>query len=70
MKVNKLLTSFCNMQSLIYRSEGKMQESLDKLQVCHELEPNNANTVKQIARSLYGLYDLMKLSSTRYKSTI
>ncbi|CAL8072814.1 unnamed protein product [Orchesella dallaii] len=39
--------------ALIYRSEGKMQESLDKLQVCHELEPTNANTVRQIARSLF-----------------
>lgn len=40
------------LQALIYRSEGKMQESLDKLQTCHELEPTSANNIKQIARSL------------------
>ncbi len=39
-------------QALIYRSEGKVQESLDRLQVCHQLEPTNAETVRQIARSL------------------
>ncbi|CAG7821314.1 unnamed protein product [Allacma fusca] len=39
--------------ALILRSEGRMQESLDRLQVCHELEPTNANTVNQIARSLF-----------------
>ncbi|CAG7817894.1 unnamed protein product [Allacma fusca] len=39
--------------ALVLRSEGRMQESLDRLQVCHELEPMNANTVNQIARSLF-----------------
>ena len=29
-----------------------MQESLDRLQICHKLEPTDANIVNQIARSL------------------
>lgn len=38
--------------ALILRGEGKMQESLDRLQICHKLEPTDSNTVNQIARSL------------------
>ncbi|PSN53755.1 Bardet-Biedl syndrome 4 protein [Blattella germanica] len=40
-------------QGLILRHEGKIQESLEYFQMCHTLNPNNVNNIKQVARSLY-----------------
>ena len=38
---------------LILRQEGKIQESLEQFQVCNILNPNSADNIKQMARSLF-----------------
>ena len=39
-------------QGLILRQEGKIQESLEMFQICNILNPNSAEYIKQMARSL------------------
>ena len=39
-------------QGLILRQEGKIQESLEMFQICNILNPNSADHIKQMARSL------------------
>eukprot|EP00095_Tigriopus_kingsejongensis_P004980 snap_masked-scaffold96_size378025-processed-gene-2.6 protein:Tk04980 transcript:snap_masked-scaffold96_size378025-processed-gene-2.6-mRNA-1 annotation:"bardet-biedl syndrome 4 protein homolog" len=39
-------------QGLILRHEGKIQESLEMFQICNILNPNSADHIKQLARSL------------------
>ena len=39
-------------QGLIMRHEGKIQESLEMFQICNILNPNSADHIKQMARSL------------------
>ncbi|ESO87919.1 hypothetical protein LOTGIDRAFT_53377, partial [Lottia gigantea] len=40
-------------QALIYRQEGKIQESLELFQTCTLLNPNSGENLKQVARSLF-----------------
>nr|XP_020850109.1 Bardet-Biedl syndrome 4 protein isoform X3 [Phascolarctos cinereus] len=40
-------------QALIYRLEGNIQESLELFQSCAVLNPQNADNLKQVARSLF-----------------
>ncbi|XP_029431669.1 Bardet-Biedl syndrome 4 protein isoform X2 [Rhinatrema bivittatum] len=40
-------------QALIFRLEGKIQESLELFQTCAILSPQNADNLKQVARSLF-----------------
>ncbi|XP_061404733.1 Bardet-Biedl syndrome 4 protein [Lethenteron reissneri] len=40
-------------QALIFRLEGKIQESLELFQTCAILNPQNAENLKQVARSLF-----------------
>ncbi|XP_023933137.1 Bardet-Biedl syndrome 4 protein homolog [Lingula anatina] len=40
-------------QALILRQEGRIQESLELFQTCSLLNPNNADNLKQVARSLF-----------------
>lgn len=40
-------------QGLICRQEGKIQESLEMFQICNILNPNSADHIKQMARSLF-----------------
>ena len=40
-------------QGLILRQEGKIQESLEMFQICNILNPNSADHIKQMARSLW-----------------
>ncbi|XP_077173601.1 BBSome complex member BBS4 isoform X2 [Paroedura picta] len=40
-------------QALIFRLEGKIQESLELFQSCAILSPQNADNLKQVARSLF-----------------
>uniref|UniRef100_A0A8D0GKC5 Bardet-Biedl syndrome 4 n=1 Tax=Sphenodon punctatus TaxID=8508 RepID=A0A8D0GKC5_SPHPU len=40
-------------QALIFRLEGKIQESLELFQTCSILNPQSANNLKQVARSLF-----------------
>ncbi|XP_030312594.1 Bardet-Biedl syndrome 4 protein-like, partial [Calypte anna] len=50
-------TGCVNMQStvqaLIFRLEGKIQESLELFQTCSILNPRSADNLKQVARSLF-----------------
>ncbi len=39
-------------QGVILRQEGKIQESLEMFQICNILNPNSAEHIKQMARSL------------------
>lgn len=39
-------------QGVILRHEGKIQESLEMFQICNILNPNSAEHIKQMARSL------------------
>ena len=39
-------------QGLILRQEGKIQESLEMFQICNILNPNSAEYIRQMARSL------------------
>ena len=43
-------------QGLILRQEGKIQESLEMFQICNILNPNSADHIKQMARSLYVIF--------------
>uniref|UniRef100_H0Z184 BBSome complex member BBS4 n=1 Tax=Taeniopygia guttata TaxID=59729 RepID=H0Z184_TAEGU len=40
-------------QALIFRLEGKIQESLELFQTCSVLNPRSADNLKQVARSLF-----------------
>ncbi|NXA33138.1 BBS4 protein, partial [Eudromia elegans] len=40
-------------QALMFRLEGKIQESLELFQTCSILNPRSANNLKQVARSLF-----------------
>uniref|UniRef100_A0A8C0EU09 BBS4 protein n=1 Tax=Bubo bubo TaxID=30461 RepID=A0A8C0EU09_BUBBB len=40
-------------QALIFRLEGKIQESLELFQTCSILNPRSADNLKQVARSLF-----------------
>ena len=42
----------CILTALILRLEGKIQESLELFQTCALLNPNSAENLKQVARSL------------------
>ena len=53
-------------QGLILRQEGKIQESLEQFQVCNILNPNSADNIKQMARSLF-LLGRHKLAIEAYK---
>ena len=39
-------------RGVILRHEGKIQESLEMFQICNILNPNSADHIKQMARSL------------------
>ncbi len=39
-------------QGMVLRHEGKIQESLEMFQICNILNPNSADHIKQMARSL------------------
>ena len=53
--VKQLLHIFnqVDLLGLILRQEGKIQESLEQFQVCNILNPNSADNIKQMARSLF-----------------
>lgn len=51
---------------LILRQEGKIQESLEMFQICNILNPNSADHIKQMARSLF-LLGRHKLAIEAYK---
>ena len=53
-------------QGLILRQEGKIQESLEQFQVCNILNPNSADNIKQMARSLF-LLGRHKLAVEAYR---
>ena len=53
-------------QGLILRQEGKIQESLEMFQICNILNPNSADHIKQMARSLF-LLGRHKLAIEAYK---
>ena len=40
-------------QGMVLRQEGRIQESLEALQVASRLNPQNPENLKQIARSLF-----------------
>ena len=40
------------LQGLILRSEGKIQQSFEMFQRCRELNPQNVDNLRQMARSL------------------
>ena len=47
-----LLRMTYDVQGLVLRHEGKIQESLEMFQICNILNPNSADHIKQMARSL------------------
>jgi len=53
-------------QGLICRQEGKIQESLEMFQICNILNPNSADHIKQMARSLF-LLGRHKVAIDAYK---
>lgn len=38
---------------LIFRHEGRIQDSMEQFQKCHTLNPKNVENIKQVARSLF-----------------
>lgn len=46
------LPAVCCLTALIFRLEGKIQESLELFQTCSILNPRSADNLKQVARSL------------------
>ena len=48
------------------RHEGKIQESLEMFQICNILNPNSADHIKQMARSLF-LLGRHKLAIEAYR---
>ena len=53
-------------QGLVLRHEGKIQESLEMFQICNILNPNSADHIKQMARSLF-LLGRHKLAIEAYR---
>ena len=53
-------------QGLVLRQEGKIQESLEMFQICNILNPNSADHIKQMARSLF-LLGRHKVAVDAYK---
>ena len=52
---NNFLLEFLNLfftLALILRQEGRIQESLELFQTCTLLNPQSAENIKQVARSL------------------
>ena len=46
------IRNILDVQGLVLRHEGKIQESLEMFQICNILNPNSADHIKQMARSL------------------
>lgn len=36
----------------MFKDEGKLQESLEKLQICHKLNPTNVKYLKEVGNCL------------------
>ncbi|XP_043217717.1 Bardet-Biedl syndrome 4 protein-like isoform X2 [Amphibalanus amphitrite] len=66
-ETNDMCEYACYIQGLILRSEGSIQHSFEMFQRCRELNPQNVDNLRQMARSLFllGRFDMAVAAYTQ-----